>query len=183
MAILSTLTGWVAVIALGGGYYYYVKEKKTPPTATKQTSKSIDSKEPKAKKAPVKSEKATKKKTQQPTPNNDKQDQGHSTAVSNDRDDEVDNKEFARQISNIKSGHVPAGKAKTEKKQKSVKQSKAQEKKATAESSDNADAPSSATGGDADDDQSSVNSPELNASAEATPVTVFNTLLLVTLSY
>ena len=173
MAIWSTLTGWVAVIALGGGYYYYVKEKKTPPTSTKQTSKSIDQREPKAKKAPARSERSAKKKTSQPPPEGEKADQGFSTSISNDRDDEADsNREFARQISNIKSGQVPQGKAKAEKKQKSVKQSKAQEKQSAAESSDNADAPSSATGGDADDDQSSVNSPELEASSEATPVTV-----------
>ncbi|EHK99487.1 hypothetical protein M7I_4645 [Glarea lozoyensis 74030] len=163
MAILSTLSGWVAVIALGGGYYYYVKEKKSPVTAAKQAINAIDTKESKPKKAPAKSEKAAKKKTQQPASKNEKEaDQGFSTAVSNDRDDEVDNKEFARQISNIKSGHVPTSKAKTEKKQKSVKQSKAQESKTAAESSDNADVPSSATG---------VNSPELKASADTTPVT------------
>jgi hypothetical protein len=180
MAILSTLSGWVAVIALGGGYYYYVKEKKSPVTAAKQAIKAIDTKESKPKKAPAKSEKAAKKKTQQPTPKTEEEaDQGFSTAVSNDRDDEVDNKEFARQISNIKSGHVPTSKAKTEKKQKSVKQSKAQENKAAAESSDNADVPSSATGGDADDDESSVNSPELKASADTTPITVFHNLLPV----
>jgi hypothetical protein len=172
MAILSTLSGWVAVIALGGGYYYYMKEKKPSAPATKQAGKSIDPKEPKAKRAPAKPEKAARKKASQPAPEVERPDQGFSTSISNDRDDGIDNREFARQISNIKSGHVPQGKVNPEKKQKSIKQSKAQEKQVAAESSDNADAPSSATGGDADDDQSSVNSPEL----KATPVTVLTSL-------
>ena len=167
MAIMSTLTGWVAVIALGGGYYYYVKEKQSKPAApAKQSSKPIEE-------VKVKKEKAPKKK---PSPKPEKEDQATSASVYvDDGKDEIDNREFARQLSNIKSGITPTAKAKTEKKQKSVKQSKAQEKKPekpVAESSDNATAPSSATGGDADDDQSSVNSPELKASTETSPVTV-----------
>jgi type IV secretory pathway VirB10-like protein len=183
MAVLSTLTGWAAVFVIGGGYYFYsTKDKKTPLTAIKQTIKPVDTKEPKAKKAPAKAEKTAKKKTHQPVSKSEKEDHGFSTAVSNDRDDEVDNREFARQISNIKSGHIPTSKSKTEKKQKSVKQSKAQENKVAAESSDNADVPSSATGGDADDDESSVNSPEMKASDETAPATVRSTPSLIIFS-
>jgi type IV secretory pathway VirB10-like protein len=173
MAVLSTLAGWSALLGIGAGYYlYHTRARRTPVAAIKQSIRQVESKEPKAKKAPAKAEKATKKKLQQPVPKSEKEDQGTSTAISNDRDDEVDNREFARQLSNIKSGHIPASKSKTEKKQKSVKQSKAQENKVAAESSDNADAPSSATGGDADDDGSSVNSTEMRASDESVPATV-----------
>lgn len=167
MAIMSTLSGWVAVIALGGGYYYYVKGKQSKPAApVKQSNKQpIEETKPKKEKAPKK----------KPTPKADKEAKTTSTAVYvDDGKDEVDNKEFARQLSNIKSGITPTAKGKAEKKQKSVKQSKAQEKNAdkpvaekrVVESSDNA------TGGDADDDESSVNSPELDATKETSPITV-----------
>ncbi|TVY83184.1 hypothetical protein LSUE1_G000866 [Lachnellula suecica] len=89
-----------------------------------------------------------------------------------DRDDEVDNREFARQLSSVKSGTVVAPKSQTaSKQQKSVKQSRAQEKVPVETSSDNATAPSSATGGDADDDQSPLNSPKLSATSVLSTIT------------
>lgn len=88
------------------------------------------------------------------------------------RDDEIDNKEFARQLASLKTGTIIAPQSQAANKQKSVKQSRAQEKLPVETSSDNATAPSSATGGDADDDQSPLNSPELSATSMASAVTV-----------
>lgn len=189
MAIMSTLGGWVAVVAVGGGFWYYHRSK-APRPSNKQRSKPIEPREKQKEKKSNKdgglssggdqAVKKSQKKKSQAAPKPVREEKPvTSIPISNDRDDEVDNKEFARQISSIKAGHVISGKSQATTKQKSVKQSKAQEKaekaqeKAAVEaSSDNATAPSSATGGDADDDQSSVNSPELRATAVETPTSV-----------
>ncbi len=73
--------------------------------------------------------------------------------VSYSSDDDVDNREFARQLNSVKVGTKFAAKAKDDTKQKSVKQSRAQE---MPERADNVkvSAPSSTAGIDADDDQS-----------------------------
>ena len=82
-------------------------------------------------------------------------------AKHDDGDDEVDNREFARQLSSAKAGTLLPSKTSEGPRKKSVKQSRAQEKLIPVEtSSDNYEAHSSATGGDADDDQSSINSPD-----------------------
>ncbi|CAG8982742.1 hypothetical protein HYALB_00001023 [Hymenoscyphus albidus] len=189
MAIMSTLGGWVAVVAVGGGFWYYHRSK-APRPAAKQRSKPIEAREKQKEKKSNKdgglsnggdqpSKKSQKKKTP-PAPKpvrEEKEKPVTNVPISKERDDEVDNKEFARQFSSIQAGHVMSGKSQVPTKQKSVKQSKAQEKAGKTQekvapveaSSDNATAPSSATGGDADDDQSSVNSPELKATAVETP--------------
>jgi hypothetical protein len=82
----------------------------------------------------------------------------------------MNNREFARQLSSAKSGTLLPSKTQDSNRQKSVKQSKAQEK-ALVETSSDATAPSSAAGGDADDDRSSSNSPELEATSIDSPVT------------
>ncbi|KAF4632416.1 hypothetical protein G7Y89_g5708 [Cudoniella acicularis] len=177
MATLSTLMGWAIIIGLAGGYWYYytnLAHKNRRLASLKQAGKPIEArKEPKAKRSEVKSsEKPQKKKTQTPA-KLEQQVEAFTSALSaaaNDGEDEVNNREFARQLQNVKSGTIITGKSQTSAKQKSVKQSRAQETQVDL-SSDNATAPSSATGGDADDDQSSLNSPELNATAMASPVT------------
>ncbi|KAG9232085.1 hypothetical protein BJ875DRAFT_381526 [Amylocarpus encephaloides] len=171
MAIMSTLGGWVAVIAVGGGFYYYHRRPAQRPTAKPHTVTPAEKQEGKAKKTSGKSNEKVQKKTPH-APKSDEKQATPPAAIMNEGEDEVDNQEFARQIASIKAGHNPAAnKSKRTAKQKSVKQSKAQEKAAVELSSDNATAPSSANGGDADDDQSSVNSPELNATKVAAPVT------------
>jgi hypothetical protein len=183
MAALSTLGGWVAVIALVGGFWYYHKNtayrNRRLATLKHATKSAIEQrKEPKVKRGRKDTgassgdqvlkvtEKSLKKK---PTPATKAPQDPPSYAtittsnVADDREDEVDNREFARQFANVQSGTVMAGKTQTAAKQKSVKQSKAQEKPLIETSEDNATAPSSATGGDADDDESPINSPELGA--------------------
>lgn len=85
--------------------------------------------------------------------------------------DEIDNKEFARQLTNAKAGTIMSGKTKEGPRQKSVKQSRAQEKQAVLDtSSDSAANQSSALAADADDDSSSVNSTDARRT-QATPFT------------
>ena len=87
--------------------------------------------------------------------------QSHQPAYSSDEDD-ADNREFARQLSNVKQGTKFTAKSKEETRQKSVKQSQAQEIHEPADGA-KASAPSSTAGIDADDDQSSAASPSLGA--------------------
>lgn len=88
-------------------------------------------------------------------------------SYSSDEDDAVDNHEFARQFASIKQGTVLNTKKQDEKRQKSVKQSRALEREVQAEPQQTApkgvSAPSSTAGVDADDDESSVASPEVKA--------------------
>ena len=85
-------------------------------------------------------------------------------------DESISNREFAQQMSNAKTGTLTAAKSQAAAKPKSVKQAHAKEKALAETSSDNATAPSSTTGGDADDDQSPLNSPNLDATTVASPV-------------
>ncbi|KAL0474280.1 hypothetical protein QR685DRAFT_593103 [Neurospora intermedia] len=88
-------------------------------------------------------------------------------SYSSDEDDGIDNREFARQFASIKQGTVLNTKKQDEKRQKSVKQSRALEREVEAEPQQatpkGVSAPSSTTGVDADDDESSVASPEVKA--------------------
>lgn len=85
--------------------------------------------------------------------------------------DEIDNKEFARQLTNAKAGTIISSKTKEGPRQKSVKQSRAQEKQAVRDtSSDSAANQSSVMTADADDDSSSVNSSDARRT-QATPFT------------
>lgn len=162
---LKVVGGWAVLIAAGGAIYWVGNQKKNknrriiaPKVTATKTPESR--KEPKAKKA----KKDTKQQSEQPQA--PKADEKVRSSVADEKDDdEVDNREFARQLSNAKSGTVMSGKAQiTNNRTKSVKQTRAQEKPVV-ESSDNASAPSSTTG-DADNDESPVGSPEL----AATPV-------------
>lgn len=88
-----------------------------------------------------------------------------SQPVDYSSDEGVDNREFARQLASVKQGTtLNAPKKSDEKRQKSVKQSRAQ----IIDSKPKADepkisAPSSTAGADADDDESSTASPEVKA--------------------
>ncbi|KAK0633484.1 hypothetical protein B0T14DRAFT_417945 [Immersiella caudata] len=78
-------------------------------------------------------------------------------------DDGVDNREFAKQLASVKAGtNLNAPKKTDEKRTRSVKQSRAREIDEPVSDS-KPSAPSSTAGADADDDQSSVASPEVKA--------------------
>ncbi|KAH6650031.1 hypothetical protein F5144DRAFT_31824 [Chaetomium tenue] len=84
--------------------------------------------------------------------------------VDDSSDDGVDNREFARQLANVKQGTtLNAPKKSDEKRQKSVKQSRAQIIDDDKAPQTKVSAPSSTAGVDADDDESSTPSPEIKA--------------------
>ncbi|EGS17999.1 uncharacterized protein CTHT_0060120 [Thermochaetoides thermophila DSM 1495] len=84
--------------------------------------------------------------------------------VDTSSDDEVDNREFARQLASVKQGtSLNAPKKSDEKRTKSVKQSRAQVFDDEDDKAKAVSAPSSTAGVDADDDESSTPSPEVRA--------------------
>lgn len=187
MAVMGTLASWVGIFSLVGVYWYFFSSQaknRRIPAVLKGVTKEIESRTTKPKKSrreggPNSGDQDVKSgaKSQKKKPQASKIEQEESRPLATkgtDGDDEVNNREFARQFASVQSGTIIAPKSQAASKQKSVKQSRAQEKPPVETSSDNATAPSSATGGDADDDQSSLNSPELSATSMASPVTVRN---------
>jgi len=181
MVETTTVYGWLGIlIAVGGLKYYYSTEKragkrgKLPPTS----HKAQDAKKARSQSIGEKSEKPVDKKPKKPrkaaAPEPEPAWMSLTAEPNNEDKEKIDNKEFARQLSEKKSGTNLAPKAQAGvKSQKSVKQSKAQEKANAA--TPPSTAPSSAAGDVADDDQSSLksslNSPELGATSDETPVT------------
>ncbi|KFY21856.1 hypothetical protein V493_07048 [Pseudogymnoascus sp. VKM F-4281 (FW-2241)] len=179
---LSFYGGWAGIAVVGAGYWYLqnrkpaVKQTKAAPTkqATKQTEARKDTKSKKQRSEGAQSsgdqasEKSTSKKARKsvkidakpPVQNITSQ---PTTSTSNDDDDEIDNREFARQLSNAKAGTVIGSKPQAGARQKSVKQSRAQAAASNSFDENTASASSSNAGADADDDMSAANSPVLNA--------------------
>ena len=184
MTSFTTIGGYAVLMSIGGIAYYMSQRKITKGPRTKLSTKQV---KPDEKQKPTKAKKQRKdgglssggdqdgdKRENEPkmkklVPADDWS--TRATQASSDLDDEVDNKEFARQLSNAKSGTLLPSKSADSGRQKSVKQSKVQEKAARLETSSDVTAPSSAAGGDADDDRSSTNSPNLSATSNDTPIT------------
>lgn len=174
MAGLVTVGGYVALAGAGALLYYAsIKKggKRAPLSAAelrKEQKKKIrelaaqNSSEKDAKSEKEKPKKKPKQKAPEPEP------AWLSNTAEADNGEEIDNRAFARQLSSVKAGTTLKSTATVGGRQKSVKQSRAQEKPPL-ESSDNT-APSSNAGGDADDDQSPINSPELGATDSHSPV-------------
>jgi hypothetical protein len=179
MPTYTTVVGWAALIAVGA-FFYFAWPSKTSGRRGRANSKVI-TRQPEAPKAPKarrlkkdgdqsSGDQANEKNKKNKPPPEEKWTAVAQAPPSSDRDDEVDNREFARQLTSAKAGTLLPAKAKVGTKQKSVKQSRAQEKTGILETSSDATGPSSAAGGDADDDQSSLNSPELAATSIEAPV-------------
>lgn len=175
---LSTLVGWTVVIAAVYVVAFGIPGQKKAPSAVRpgatQRQRVEDKpnthnrKEPKEKAKRQRGDAYTKdaedtNKTTQVKARTTKSSAPARPAVDDSSDDGVDNREFARQLANIKQGTtLNAPKKSDEKRQKSVKQSRAQviddkvnEIKVSA--------PSSTAGVDADDDESESASPEIKA--------------------
>ncbi|TAQ87909.1 hypothetical protein B7494_g3758 [Chlorociboria aeruginascens] len=179
MSTITAIGGWIVVA--GVVYYYFIHngkgDRSRRPQPLKQLAKSADTrKEPKAKKVRKEggqssgdadsrsNEKPAKRKKAQQVVLQEEAKATSRPPKSNDPDHEVDDREFARQLSSAKAGTKLASKITNGPRQKSIKQSRAQEKLPAAEVGSGTDnAASSATGGDADDDQSSMNSPDFGA--------------------
>ena len=175
-ASLSTLVGWTVVI----GCVYIVafgipgqKKARDAIRGAPQRQRLEDKqntqtrKEPKEKAKRQRGEAFNKEaedtsKTSQPKPRPSKP-SAPSQPVDDSSDDGVDNREFARQLATLKQGTpLNAAKKSDDKKQKSVKQSRAQIIEDKAEQS-KVSAPSSTAGADADDDESLTTSPVVTA--------------------
>ncbi|KAJ4327113.1 hypothetical protein N0V84_002501 [Fusarium piperis] len=167
MSMLYTIAGYIAIFGVGYVAYHYSSQKhhaKAAPVRTAKTQQAEPRKEDRKKKqrmetfaseAQEASKKASKAKEEAKAP-----DTSARLSNSKDKDDDVDNREFARQLAKAKEGTKLAAKADSGKqREKSVKQSRAN--KIVSATEDKESAPSSTTGADADDDQSPVTSPEV----------------------
>ncbi|CAK7229325.1 hypothetical protein SBRCBS47491_007207 [Sporothrix bragantina] len=188
---MSTLVGWVAVLGLFGyiGHREWSIKQRTQlaraepqrlrqgRTATSQQKEVKKPKQPKENKAKTQGSDATKAKASTPTSFAAVAAAAPAQTYSYSSDDDRDaarNREFARQLSNVKQGTKFTGKSKEETRQKSVKQSRAEEVPVAAApaaapiDTGRVSAPSSTAGIDADDDSSSAaTSPVLAATQQA----------------
>jgi hypothetical protein len=166
MSTTYTLGSWVVILAVAGLIFYFNYYK--PAQARQVTLSKLAAKTTEKKKEPKKLRKGFKddgqsslvEKIQKVKP------KAESTIVANDvnqYEEDLNNKEFARQLSSAKAGTLMPSKSQDGARQRSIKQTRAQEKPTVIEtSSDNG-----TTGADADDDRSSLNSPELGATSMA----------------
>ena len=187
---MSTLVGWVAVLGLFGyiGHREWTRNQRTQlartepqrlrqgRTATSQQKEVKKPKQPREKQAKTQDAKAK-------APTSPATIVAAAAAAapaapkynySSDDGDAARNREFARQLNSVKQGTKFTGKTKEETRQKSVKQSRAEEAPAAAAAAAAAadagrvSAPSSTAGIDADDDSSSAaTSPVLAATPKA----------------
>ncbi|KAM3071307.1 hypothetical protein ACMFMG_008899 [Clarireedia jacksonii] len=179
VSAFTTAIGWLVVIGAAGAYWFYnankVKSKVKATTPAKQISKVLeDRKEPKSKKAKKdgglssgdQDAKTSEKKTKPQNSRKPEQKQETSKFVDVDTDNDDDaesNRKFALQFAQAQAGtKFSASKSAAGNRQKSVKQSRAQEKQ-KAESGN-------MTAGDADDDQSFTDSPEVGPTSVTSPV-------------
>ncbi|KAK1837223.1 hypothetical protein QBC39DRAFT_5582 [Podospora conica] len=172
---MSTLIGWSVIVSIGA-YIYWTNQSKQPIHSATKSKKKLEHtppsrKEPKEKAKRQRTEAfANENKAAQTKPKAAETYSAPSRSPDYSSDD-VDNKEFARRLASVKQGTSLSASKKDEKRQKSVKQSRAQAiDKPAANGNKKASAPSSTAGADADDDESPVASPEVVA-ADAGDVT------------
>lgn len=172
MPTTYTLASWAAIIgfALLAYYVYYYKPALAHQSSvSKVTAKFVERKKEPKKLRKVRKDDGQSNMAQEKGRKEEQKQKAEYTTVGNDVDrdkDEITNKEFARQLSNAKAGALIPAKSQDGARQRSIKQTRAQEKPTVVEtSSDNG-----TTGADADDDRSSLNSPELGATTVASPV-------------
>lgn len=171
MPTTYTLGSWAAILAVVGWVVYSNYYK--PTQARKRALSTAAAKSTEKKKEPKKLRKVRKDDAQSNAVQEGKKElqkpKTEYTIATNDVDrdeEEINNEEFARQLSSAKAGTLMPAKSQDGARQRSIKQTRAQEKPAVVEtSSDNG-----TTGADADDDRSSLNSPELGATNLASTV-------------
>lgn len=174
---MSTLGGWALILVIAGYYAYKMKEQSARVAGRasshrqrlEERQNSQNRKETKDKAKRQRGEAYSKdveeqSKVTQPKPRAPMASTpGPSQTAEYSSDEGADNREFARQLASVKQGTNLSGPKKSdEKRQKSVKQSRAR----TIDDpvSDNkVSAPSSTAGADADDDESPIGSPEITA--------------------
>lgn len=179
-ASMSTLGGWTIIICIAGFYAFrYSSDAQRQAVARTAQNKRIEDRSrpqaPKDNKDKAKRQRKEtfSKKAEHSDRAQPKQQEGTTKPLpaaskrqaDDTSDDNVSNREFAKQLASVKQGTNFNGPKKTsDKKQKSVKQSRAQEKETFAEVATKdakASATSSTTGAEGDDDESSIASPEV----------------------
>jgi hypothetical protein len=163
MGYLSTIAGYAILIGFGYAIYQLSQGQRArnQPRAQIKPAKSSQAETRKEDRKKKQRQEAFASEAQE-TSKKPKAEPETSAWTSNakDKDDNVDNREFARQLAKAKEGTKFAAKSDAGKqREKSVKQSRANKVAGAAEEKESA--PSSTTGADADDDQSSVTSPEV----------------------
>lgn len=179
MPTLYTIGGYAFIGLVGVGYYYFVsgQRKQKHLRSIKQAAKSV---EPKKDTKGKKGKKDGALSSDQDVKQGQKKKQPVKAAVEEpaasstnskviERDEKDLDREFARQLSNAKRGIVDTPKSQASSRPKSIKQTRAQEKPVVESRSETGTAPSSTTGGDADDDESPINSPQLSATPIVSP--------------
>ncbi|TLD23194.1 hypothetical protein PspLS_07499 [Pyricularia sp. CBS 133598] len=188
----STLVGWTIVLAIAGfvGWREWdakqkrllqktagqrSREEHRKDTQSRRDTKKDEKEHSKVKRQRVADSQPEKPKEKEPVAapvekEQPKASKKKSNTYSSD-DDAASNREFARQLSSVKEGTKFTAKSKDDVRQKSVKQSRADEAKRQVakpvEEPKAASPPSSTTGIDADDDQSSAASPVVAPTATA----------------
>lgn len=156
--MMNPYLSWAILLVVAGGlgWYYNGPTAKTPvkPAVIESPESAVSAKKPKRK---------TARKEKSPEPAPIKAEERKQPAVeksvpqdADQNDEEIDNKEMAERFAAVKSGTVPAGGSKSQKKKKN--------KKAT--SAGQLESPST-TGAEADDDLSSTGSPVVNPTVPA----------------
>lgn len=168
---LSTLGGWAVIFAVLGVYFYY-NPRDAPKAALRQRQEDqhrVQSRKDPKEKAKKQRVEAYSKGAEKPSSSAQLTSRASKTTSAPahtpdySSEDDVDNREFARHFVSVKQGtNLNAPKKADEKRQKSVKQSRAREIDEPA-NANKVSAPSSTAGADADDDQSSLASPEVTA--------------------
>jgi hypothetical protein len=170
MSYLYTIGGYATLFGVGYAIYHVSTQKtkkrvSTTQTKVVKTAQAEPRKEDKKKKQRMESfaseiqeaKQAAKATAREKVPSETTT--RPSNASARDNSDDVDNREFARQLAKAKEGTTFANKSDGGKqREKSVKQSRANQMAGANE--DKTSTPSSTTGADADDDQSPVVSPE-----------------------
>ncbi|KAF5025276.1 hypothetical protein F66182_2609 [Fusarium sp. NRRL 66182] len=166
MSTLYTVTAWATLAGIGYLAYQMSTQKarsqaraQTKPAKSSQVETRKEDRKKKQRQEAFASE-AQESSKRPPKDNAKELDTSARVSSTNDKDDNVDNREFARQLAKAKEGTKFATKSDAGKqREKSVKQSRANKVAGAAEEKESA--PSSTTGADADDDQSPVTSPEV----------------------
>lgn len=182
---MSTLAGWVVVLALFGGFGYREWSSSQRAQLTREPQRSRQERQvPGAQKGYKKLKQPKENKPKHATQGSDAKTKAPAPAPaqaapvktydysSDDRDADRDaarNREFARQLNSVKQGTKFTGKTKEENRQKSVKQSRAEEAPVVADTG-RVSAPSSTAGIDADDDSSSAATSPVLAATQASAV-------------
>ncbi|QPC74939.1 hypothetical protein HYE68_005691 [Fusarium pseudograminearum] len=169
-SIFYTFTAYAALIGVGYVVYHMSTQKaraqakgqiKPAKTVQPETRKEDRKKKQRQEAFASEAQESSKK------PKADPETSAWSSSVK-EKDENIDNREFARQLAKAKEGTKLAAKADTGKqREKSVKQSRANKVAGATEKKESAQ--SSTTGADADDDQSPVTTPDVTPAPAPAP--------------